>query len=76
MTEELVGALKDSGSIVLSKNNEFILNENAATGSIPNSLSSLLTSKVDRLSPTQQIILKVASVIGNFPIFQESFIYF
>ena len=38
-------------------------------GSVPDGLSALLTSKVDRLSLEQQIILKVASVIGqNFSV--------
>lgn len=32
--------------------------------SIPNSLTNLLTSKVDKLTPSQQVAVKVASVIG------------
>ena len=35
-----------------------------ALNSVPNSLDGLLTSRVDKLSPTEQVFLKVASVIG------------
>lgn len=32
---------------------------------IPDNIAALLTSKVDKLTPSQQVILKVASVIGQ-----------
>jgi predicted ATPase len=36
---------------------------------VADSVTGLLTSKVDKLTPSQQIILKVASIIGRtFPV--------
>lgn len=37
----------------------------AAGKTLPNTLQSLMTSKIDKLSPSRQWVLKVASVIGE-----------
>jgi predicted ATPase len=36
---------------------------------VPDSVAGLLTSKVDKLTPSQQTLLKFASIVGNtFPV--------
>eukprot|EP01119_Soliformovum_irregulare_P003319 TRINITY_DN1370_c0_g1_i1.p1 TRINITY_DN1370_c0_g1~~TRINITY_DN1370_c0_g1_i1.p1 ORF type:complete len:1601 (+),score=583.09 TRINITY_DN1370_c0_g1_i1:488-4804(+) len=63
LTVAIVSAMRDSGAIQFNKNKELVFVEGAA--SIPMELSGLLTSKVDKLHPGQQIILKIGSVIGQ-----------
>jgi predicted ATPase len=65
LTEEIVVALKEAGALNPNKNGEYALPDMNQIKSVPNSLTGVLTSKVDRLSPLQQILLKSASVIGN-----------
>lgn len=47
---------------------------------IPNSLRGIYTSRVDHLSQTQQVVVKVASIVGryiNFSIFHFcSYLFF
>eukprot|EP01117_Protostelium_nocturnum_P014485 TRINITY_DN5511_c0_g2_i2.p1 TRINITY_DN5511_c0_g2~~TRINITY_DN5511_c0_g2_i2.p1 ORF type:complete len:1733 (+),score=655.57 TRINITY_DN5511_c0_g2_i2:165-5363(+) len=67
MTQEIVQALNVSGALQVKQSGECIMTREVeeALESVPNSITGLLTSKVDRLSPSQQILLKVASVIGQ-----------
>lgn len=67
LTIELVHALRDNKAITITKTGECLLTEEIAQclSSVPSSLTGLITSKVDRLEPSQQIVLKVASVIGQ-----------
>lgn len=65
--EELVYALRDAGLISV-QNGECHINSN--TGSLqnlnlPDTIHGVITSRIDRLTPAQQLTLKVASVIGR-----------
>lgn len=84
VTEAIVTALRDSGSLQITKTGDCVISGDTSAV-IPNNLAGsllsnlfleycgdldliylgLLTSKVDRLSPNQQILLKVGSVIGQ-----------
>jgi class 3 adenylate cyclase len=69
-TEELAYALRDSGVLVildgqcsLARNLQDLRDVN-----FPDSVQGVITSRIDRLAPDQQLTLKVASVIGRvFP---------
>ncbi|CAK0739562.1 putative Adenylate/guanylate cyclase domain-containing protein [Gammaproteobacteria bacterium] len=74
-TEELVYALRDAGVIRIEAGQVHI-NPRTTTGTepaisdlhalgLPDTLQGLVTSRIDRLSPGQQLALKVASVIGR-----------
>lgn len=77
--EELVYALRDSGAIEI-RNAECRLGPRLADSSnsieelfrqlrMPETVPGIITSRIDRLSPSQQMLLKVASVIGrSFPL--------
>jgi predicted ATPase len=69
--EELLHALRDSGLIVVADRACQVV---AGSGDpiqalnsvrLPSTVQGLITSRIDRLSPTQQLTLKVASVIGQ-----------
>ncbi|EPX64399.1 hypothetical protein D187_005533 [Cystobacter fuscus DSM 2262] len=66
-TEELVYVLRDQGLLVIEAG-ECRFSEWAITSgplSIPSTLEGLITSRIDRLSPTEQLTIKAASVIGR-----------
>jgi tetratricopeptide (TPR) repeat protein len=65
--EELAYALRDNG-IVHIENGECRLvnpNNHAETLHLPDTVQGVITSRIDRLAPGQQLTLKVASVIGR-----------
>jgi predicted ATPase len=66
---EFIDALKHSGRIDVTPTGECrvnrAMNKQLSTLGIPDTLRGLITGKVDRLSQSQQMILKVASVIGR-----------
>lgn len=69
--EELVYALRDSGLLMISDSICKITAEPGETLQalnsvrLPDTVQGLVTSRIDRLSPEQQLTLKVASVIGQ-----------
>ncbi len=66
-SEELALALRDAGFIRI-EGGECVLTPKAGDLSdldLPNTVEGLITSRVDRLPPSQQLSLKVASVIGR-----------
>ena len=66
-TEEMIYALQDREFIHL-KNGKCVLNPQANGLSqldLPDTLQGMIISRIDRLSPAQQLTLKVASVIGR-----------
>jgi class 3 adenylate cyclase/tetratricopeptide (TPR) repeat protein len=66
-TEELASALRDAGLIQIW-NGECFLSPEAGdlkTAHFPDNLEAVITSRIDRLSPQLQLVLKVASVIGR-----------
>jgi len=66
-SEELGYALRDEGLLKIEDkqcslaSNETVL----ANVHLPNTVEGVITTRVDRLSPQQQLLLKVASVIGR-----------
>jgi predicted ATPase len=58
VTEELVSALKESG-ILKVKNGQCKMKDDKGPGALSFTLQALLTSKVDKLAPEQQRVLKV-----------------
>jgi tetratricopeptide (TPR) repeat protein len=65
--EELAYALRDSGLISIA-NGECRLTPQAVdfqTLHLPDTVQGVITSRIDRLTPSQQLTLKVASVIGR-----------
>lgn len=72
-SEELVYALRDSGFIEI-KNNECSITSSAGKLdelNLPGSLEGVITSRIDRMPPSHQLTLKVASVIGRVFALQE-----
>lgn len=69
-SQELVYALRDSGFIKI-ENGECVIAPDAGDlrgVDLPNTVQGAVTSRIDRLAPSQQLTLKVASVIGRvFP---------
>ncbi len=66
-SEELAYALRDSGRLVIS-GEECSLAPDAGEMSapdFPSTVNALITSRIDRLIPLQQLAVKVASVIGR-----------
>ncbi|NJN99294.1 MAG: AAA family ATPase, partial [Anaerolineales bacterium] len=66
-SEELAYALRDSGLIQIEAGECRLVSEMGAFDSVilPDTVEEVITSRIDRLNPSQQIILKVASVIGR-----------
>lgn len=62
-----MNAIRDSGSLQITKSGELIVTEELeqALRGVPDSVTGLLTSKVDKLTPSQQTILKIAAIIGQ-----------
>ncbi len=68
--EELACALRDSGAIEVVGGKVRVADE-VALGklNLPSTIEGVLTSRIDRLPPAEQLTLKVASVIGRvFPV--------
>ena len=66
-SEQIAYTLRDSG-VLLIANGECRLAPNVSTIAdidVPNTIQGVVTSRIDRLSPSQQLALKVASVIGR-----------
>lgn len=67
-SEELAFALRDSGAIVVADGQCRLAAGADGIGlaevALPETVQGLITSRIDRLSPAQQLTLKVASVIG------------
>jgi class 3 adenylate cyclase/tetratricopeptide (TPR) repeat protein len=66
-SEELAYALRDAG-ILLIENGKSTLApgiNNLESLNLPKTVQGVITSRIDRLSPVQQLTLKVASVIGR-----------
>jgi class 3 adenylate cyclase/tetratricopeptide (TPR) repeat protein len=77
-SEELAYALRDTG-LILIENGECRVAPDAGdlrNLSFPDTVQSVITSRIDRLSPPEQLMLKTASVIGRlFPFRTLSDIY-
>ncbi|MFN8381296.1 MAG: adenylate/guanylate cyclase domain-containing protein [Anaerolineales bacterium] len=77
-SEELAYALRDSGFIEI-KNNECRITSIAGDLeelNLPGSLEGVITSRIDKMPPSHQLTLKVASVIGRvFALRELSAIY-
>lgn len=65
--EELAYALRDSGVLVIEDQRAHLASgsENIEDITLPDNLQSAVTSRIDSLDPSQQLTLKVASVIGR-----------
>jgi class 3 adenylate cyclase/tetratricopeptide (TPR) repeat protein len=61
--EQMIGALKSSGAITVEADHVKIKDNSML--SVPTTVYGLITSKIDRLSPLEKNILKIASVIGK-----------
>ena len=75
--EELIHSLKDVGKLIV-RDNECQIGSDEDIGSLylPGTIQGLITSRIDYLKPAQQLILKVASVIGkefNFQLLHDIF---
>jgi len=66
-TEELVYALRDSGLITVTHDRCTLSQKTADPQALrlPDTIQGIITSRIDRLTPSQQLTLKVASVIGR-----------
>lgn len=66
-TEELAYALRDSGALQIADGECRISldSQDLRALELPNTIEGVITSRVDRLTPAQQLILKVGSVIGR-----------
>jgi class 3 adenylate cyclase/tetratricopeptide (TPR) repeat protein len=65
--EELAYALRDSGVLIIERDTCHLapgLN-NLDSVTLPDNLEAAITSRIDALNPSQQLTLKVASVIGR-----------
>jgi hypothetical protein len=65
--EELVYALRDSGLISVQNGECRITSHNGTLQNLnlPDTIHGVITSRIDRLTPAQQLTIKVASVIGR-----------
>jgi class 3 adenylate cyclase/tetratricopeptide (TPR) repeat protein len=65
--EELAYALRDSGVLVIENQECHIAQgiDDLAAVTLPDTLQAAITSRIDGLNPSQQLTLKVASVIGR-----------
>jgi tetratricopeptide (TPR) repeat protein len=66
-TEELVYAIRDSGLITINAGRCFLdpTGGDLQSLQLPTTIQGLITSRIDRLTASQQLTLKVASVIGR-----------
>jgi len=66
-TEELTYALRDSGLLLIADGRCQLAHgpEALNTLAFPDTVQGIVTSRIDRLGPTHQLALKVASVIGR-----------
>lgn len=65
--EELALGLRDQGVLEISDRECRLVRgaDGLAADELPNTLSGVITARIDRLGPAEQITLKVASVIGR-----------
>ncbi|MCB9078637.1 MAG: AAA family ATPase [Anaerolineaceae bacterium] len=68
-SEELVYALRDAG-VIQNRNGSCHIAGDLAQAQLPDTVQGVITSRIDRLSPAQQLTLKVASVIGRIFAFE------
>ena len=69
--EELAYALRDSELILIHDDEcQLAPDVNLTTVTLPDAVQDLVTSRIDRLSPSQQLTIKVASVIGRIFIYR------
>lgn len=66
-SEELALSLKDAKLIKVENDHCYLVNGMTDLNvlNIPNTIEGIITSRIDRILPEQQLILKVASVIGR-----------
>jgi tetratricopeptide (TPR) repeat protein len=66
-SEELAYALRDAGLIMVENGRCRLTAQahNLEHLDFPDTIEGIITSRIDRLSPSQQLVLKVASVIGR-----------
>jgi class 3 adenylate cyclase len=65
-SEELAYALRDANLVRIKDGNcELIASSEEMHSFIPNTIEGVITSRIDRLTPQEQLTLKVASVIGR-----------
>jgi len=65
-SEELAYALRDAGLIQIAEGECHVAPEvDLRAASFPNTVQGVITSRIDRLTPQQQLALKTASVIGR-----------
>lgn len=63
---EMVRALRDSGALTIDESGAAAAAGIGETGfEFPDTIEGVVTSRVDRLTPEQQLVVKVASVIGR-----------
>jgi predicted ATPase len=62
--EEIVSYLTERG-ILRTSSGKLDFNDSTVTGALPASVQSVLTARVDRLSPNDRALLQAASVIGR-----------
>ena len=70
-TEELAYMLRDRGVIIVSGTSGHLAPHSGDLRalSVPDTLEGVVTSRIDRLTPRQQLSLKVASVLGRVALF-------
>ena len=65
LAEELASSLHETGVVVVDEGRgRFAGNVDVETLAFPDTVRGLVTSRIDRLPPREQLVLKVASVIG------------
>lgn len=65
-SEELAYALRDAGLLLVENGRARLApGANLAALTFPNTIQGVITSRIDRLTPQQQLTVKVASVIGR-----------
>ncbi len=66
-TEQLALALRDAGALIVTDGHAALRpGVNLTTDvSLPDTLNGVVTQRIDRLAPTEQLALKVASVVGR-----------
>ncbi len=65
-SEELAYALRDAGLILITDSQcQIAPNVDLKVVAFPDTVQGVITSRIDRLTPSQQLTIKVASVIGR-----------